>query len=283
MGDVTADLASRGARLEYWFIKVYARDLAFLVDYIVRRATGEAEVRVSLWVRGVGRVVRSTSTSWQTGAGITIEQNVLDDRRCAGAVGDVEWDLACDVEPVRVTPRVPGLSRLKPFDLEAILRPRVVFTGHVTVEGERFDLAKTYGTMTHYWGRRLPDRWQWISAGAVDGSGPAVEVMAMTSKLWGVGPSFPIGFLWTRESEEERLLISPMNGIITRSGELTDYLLVGRTPRRTTRLRCIADPGVYNDLGEGIMQTLHGTCTVGVDEAVLQAGMEYRVAPANRR
>ena len=42
-------LASRGAPLEYWFAKVHAPGLAFLVDLIVRRGVGAAEIRLSYW------------------------------------------------------------------------------------------------------------------------------------------------------------------------------------------------------------------------------------------
>ena len=68
-----------------------------------------------------------------------------------------------------------------------------------------------------------------------------------------------------------------MNGIITLGGDLTDFLLVGRRPSGVMRIRCAAEPGPYSDLGEGIHQTLHGTCTVGVGGAVLPAALEYRV------
>src|SRR6478752_7755718 len=108
MTEVAADLASRGARLEYWFIKLYAGDLAFLVDYIVRRRIGQAEVRVSLWVGASGRVLHNDTNSWHADSGITIGDNALDDRGCSGAVDDVEWSLTYRIEESRVTPRVPG-------------------------------------------------------------------------------------------------------------------------------------------------------------------------------
>ena len=41
------DFAGRDAPLEYWFFKVVSGDLAFLVDWIVCKELGEAEVRVS--------------------------------------------------------------------------------------------------------------------------------------------------------------------------------------------------------------------------------------------
>ena len=53
------------APLEYWFFKLQAGPLAFLVDFIIRRHIGQAEVRISLWVRGQGRVLRTSADSWQ--------------------------------------------------------------------------------------------------------------------------------------------------------------------------------------------------------------------------
>lgn len=56
---------SRGAPLEYWFVKVSSGDLAFLVDWIVRRDSTRAEVRISMWARRIGRVLRSQSGVWR--------------------------------------------------------------------------------------------------------------------------------------------------------------------------------------------------------------------------
>jgi hypothetical protein len=60
------DFESRGAPLEYWFFKFNHGHLAFLVDFITRRRQQQAEVRLSLWVRGNGRVERACSPSWRT-------------------------------------------------------------------------------------------------------------------------------------------------------------------------------------------------------------------------
>jgi hypothetical protein len=68
MPDPVNEFASRGAPLEYWFWKVNKGTLAFLVDFIIRRRTGRAEVRVSLWVDGRGRVERIDSDSWSADA-----------------------------------------------------------------------------------------------------------------------------------------------------------------------------------------------------------------------
>ena len=63
MSTVSQDVASRGAPLEYWFVKLHADGLAFLADFIVRRSIGQAEVRVSMWVRGQGTVARTYASS----------------------------------------------------------------------------------------------------------------------------------------------------------------------------------------------------------------------------
>ena len=52
------DIASTGARFEYWFFNFRAGDLSILIDFIVRPATtsSDVEIRISRWVRGAGSV-----------------------------------------------------------------------------------------------------------------------------------------------------------------------------------------------------------------------------------
>jgi Tocopherol cyclase len=287
MPTVSQDLAPRGAPLEYWFIKLHSGDLAFLVDFIVRRATGRAEVRVSLWVRQQGRVVRRYEPSWREQGGmVAIGDDLLDLSRSTGTVEDITWDLTYQVLDGRASPRVPVLGRLHPFDLELIGRPRVVFNGHVTVAGERFAMADAPGSLTHYWGRRLPDRWHWISANTFPGTDLTVEAVAMVTRLWGRQPSMAVGYLWSYQDGRQNILISPLNGLISITGSVDNYTLVARRPGRTVRLRCEAEPDRYNDLGEGIRQTLHGSCALverGLVERGLtdsRAGLEQRVQPS---
>src|SRR5437899_1899480 len=182
----SADVTSREAPLEYWFIKLHAGELAFLVDFIIRRQVGAAEVRVSVWVRRKGRVVRFPAAMWSANrAEVAIADNLLTEQASRGHVDDVEWDLRYDPGSARVAPAVPLLSAFHPFDLELISRPRVVFDGYVSVAGERFNVAEVEGLLTHYWGRRLPDSWRWLSAGGFGGTDLAVESVLMRSRLWG--------------------------------------------------------------------------------------------------
>lgn len=276
------DLASRDAPLEYWFLKLHAGDLAFLVDFIARRATGEAEVRPSLWVRGKGRAEHLRTASWSADRDrITVGECTLTSSMSRGSVADIEWQIEYDGGGSRVAPRVPILSRLHPFDLELVSRPRSRFTGHVTVAGERFNLRDSLGSVTHYWGRRLPDRWHWISANAFDDTDLVVEGVLMRTRLWGGRPAMTAGYLWTGEAGREHTLVSPLNGTIVLSGHPSDFTILAQGWRRTTRLRCTAEAISYNDLGEGIQQTLLGTCAIvtrGLTDR--RAGLEHRNWPA---
>ena len=259
------------APLEYWFIKLHAGELAFLVDFIVRRTTGEAEVRVSLWVRGAGRVARSVTPEWSTASGVVIGECRFGADHTAGACEDITWDLRYDPGPARAAPGVPLLGRA--FDMSLVSRPTAVFDGHVVVAGERFDVAAAAGSVTHYWGRRLPDRWHWISARP----GPVLEGVLMRTRLWGARPALTVGYLWMTEAGRERMVVSPLTGLIARAGTRTEYTLTARGPGGTIRLRCHAPSDRYNDLGEGIHQTLLGTCEIlGRGLVDPRAGLEYR-------
>lgn len=91
MPTLSEDLASRDAPLEYWFIKLHAGDLAFLVDFIARRATGEAEVRLSLWVQGSSRVERARTTSFRSAmAEVVVGDCAFTASTSRGAVDDIE-------------------------------------------------------------------------------------------------------------------------------------------------------------------------------------------------
>jgi hypothetical protein len=269
------DLASRNAPLEYWFIKLHAGDLAFLVDYIIRRASGRSEVRVSLWTAGRGRVARTYAEGRSSGADVFIGDDRFGPDRCTGSAPDIAWDLTYASRPGRAAPRVPLLDGA--FDMSLVSLPRTVFDGSVVVDGVRYDVAAAPGSVTHYWGRRLPERWHWISANGFPGTDLALECVLMRTRLWGRPPALTAGYLWTFRDGRDRLLVSPLTGRLTVAGQRTDYTLTARGPRITTRLRCSAPPEAYNDLGEGIRQTLLGRCAlVGTDDIDGRAGLEYR-------
>jgi hypothetical protein len=270
------DLESRSAPLEYWFLKFHAGDLAFLVDFIIRRATGRAEVRVSLWVRGEGRVARAVTSEWKAaGPDVATDAGTFGAGHSAGAVDDVSWELRYDAGMARAAPGVPPVDRA--FDMSLVSRPRSVFDGSVTVAGERFEVRGARGSLTHYWGRRLPDRWHWISATSFGDDDVTVEAVLLRTRLWGARPGMTVGYFWMADGDRTRMVVSPLSGLVTVSGQPTDYTLTARGPRGTTRLRCSAPAQRYNDLGEGIRQTLLGRCEIlGRGLVDPSAGLEYR-------
>jgi hypothetical protein len=83
------DLATRGALLEYWFWKVGTRDGAAIIDFILRRDTGQATIRAGTWSTVARPVAQLTSGTWATTAGgVRIDDARLDVRGSTGSAGD---------------------------------------------------------------------------------------------------------------------------------------------------------------------------------------------------
>ena len=164
------DLESRGAPIEYWFFKFNSGSLAFLVDFIVRRRHHQAEVRLSLWVRGTGRVERAYSASWRTNSTtVAIASCELGSGASRGAVADVEWQLGYQAGSARIDPAPLALKLLRPLDMQLLSRPQARFQGSVRVGQEQFAISDASGLLCHYWGARLPARWCWVSASNLGG------------------------------------------------------------------------------------------------------------------
>ena len=161
------------------------------------------------------------------------------------------------VQSVCIPPCHP-LSWLHPFDTDIINRPQARFAGTVRVGDRVFSVPETRGLISHYWGRRLMDRWWWISANRFDQPGIALEVSVARSRLWGMpAPAVNIGYLWLQTPTSSHMVKSPVNGIISVTGASRRFTVTqGRSPGRTIRLSCGAPLETYNDLGEGIRQTL---------------------------
>jgi hypothetical protein len=273
------DFRSRGAPLEYWFIKVSSGDLAFLVDWIVRRDSARAEVRISMWVRRIGRVLRSQSGVWrEDGTGVEICGCTLSPAHGTGELEDVRWDLACAPGPWVLQP-APVLARLlHPFDLELVARPRARFSGTVTVGGETFRVDDAAGTLVHYWGRRLPDAWLWVSADGVGEHDAAVEAALFHSRLWGAPkPAIAGGYVAVNDRGRTAQIVAPVYGRVTARGNETAFEIRARSWGRSMHLTARSPHATYNDLGEGIRQTLLGDLTVdGWGSCSGRAGLEIR-------
>jgi hypothetical protein len=153
------------------------------------------------------------------------------------------------------------------------------------VGDRQFSVPETQGLISHYWGRRLMDQWWWISASQFDQPGIALEVSVARSRLWGLrAPALKIGYLWLRTPNSSHMVKSPVNGIINVTGRPDQFTVTARSVTgRTVRLSCTASMDSYNDLGEGIRQTLLGTCAIeGLATAVGSAGLERRQPDQSR-
>jgi hypothetical protein len=275
------------ANLDYWFWKFHVGDLALLIDVIIRRRTGLGEVRVSQWLRGVPRVIHGASTAWSaTEREVRVGDTRLAPGRCVGGTGDVQWDLSWVAGDV-VSSLPALLARLQPFDTTLVVWPTARFGGSVQVGSERFDLNDVAGTFYHYWGRRLADRWVWLSATDFE-SAPQRRVeglIAAHTRLYGRVP-FPLpgSWLWTMDGRAQDAVVSGVSGIIsarvTATGvEVSSRSLAGR------KHRLVASWGTIQpiDIGEGIVQTMHADLVLdGEKAAPSSVGLEVRGYPHPR-
>jgi hypothetical protein len=273
-----SDLAVRGSPLEYWFFRLNAGRLAFLVDFIIRRSVGTAEVRVSLAVDGRGRVERRNADTWVArGDRVVISDCSFDGEGSKGRVGDIDWDIRQELGGSRIYPAVPPIRWMHPFDMEIVSRPKARFSGQVRVGDITFPCAQAPGMVSHYWGRRLPARWWWISANLFEDSDLAVEGLLAHTRVWSMA-AVNTGYLWIEHHGRRHLVIHALNGLIRVEGMPERFTLRARrlgTPGFT--VQCSASPDGYVDLGEGIKQTLLGTCLIeGLGEARGTAGLEFR-------
>lgn len=287
MEGVLDDFTSHATALNYFFFNFRAGELSFLVDFIQRRGDDESvELRLSYWVRGAGRVERESGSPLTRPNGVVATGFAsLDRDRSAGSVGDCRWDLGWTVGNARVHPTVPILGALHPGDLDIVIYPAARFEGWVEVAGERFDVRNRPGTFTHYWGRRLADRWVWVSAAEFPGEPDRrVEALQAWTRTWGRGPSYPFGYVWSTDGQHEDLTISPVTGLVTVRWNSDDPGVrtvagissagIGRTRHR---LEVSAPSSSFNDLGEGIRQTLLADLAIdGIQAVPATVGFERR-------
>ena len=273
------------AALDYWFWKFHVGDLAFLVDVIIRRRTGSSETRVSYWLRRTGSVLHETASAWSADATvISVGRTELRPGRSVGMAGDVRWDLQWSPGSTLVSPLRGLIARLEPFDTSMVVWPRARFTGTVQIGAERFDVQDVPGAFTHYWGRRLLERWVWLSATQFDGQPQRrlEGIVGGRSRLFGRLPSpVPISILWMTDGVRDEEIASAVNGIIrsmvTQTGVTIDARRLGGPRHHIVATWGEVPP---NDLGEGIVQTMHADLTFDEISAVPgSVGLEVRGHP----
>ena len=273
------DLAARGAPLEYWFWKVATPKGGAIVDFVVRRETGAAEVRVSTWRPGVHPVIHETSTDWTGDArGIRIGESHLDAAGSVGSAGDVRWEVRWELGDPQLAPRPDWFGPLHPFDMELAARPHAHLRGLLRL-GNRTLKLDGPGLVAHYWGRRLPDRWTWVSASGFDDDPDArLEVLLVSSRLWGGPLHVPAGYVWLSEGGRVQETVEPLTGAIrlTRDDHAVRISSIRADGRRHT-IECSAPATTFNEVGDGVEQSLSGDLSLdGRLRATGSVGLEFR-------
>ena len=278
--------APRATALDYWFWKFHVDDLAVLVDVILRRQTGTAEVRVSLWLGGVGRVIHAETADWSAGPGeVTAGPTRLRPGASSGTAEEVSWNLRWDDGATIVTPLHGLLARLEPFDTSILAWPLARFDGWVKVGDVRFEVHDVPGAFYHYWGRSLSSRWVWLSATSFEGEPDRrlEGIVQIRTRFLG-GPRYPatLGYLWSTDGERADLTVSTVNGLI-RTHAVPGGIAIETVRLGGPRHRVVATWGTVlpNDIGEGIVQTMHADAVIDGHRATpATVGLETRAWPS---
>lgn len=179
-----------------------------------------------------------------------------------------------DAGALVVDPRGGLLRHLRAFDLQLVSRPDASFSGWVEIAGERA-AVEARGLLCHYWGRRLPATWHWVSANV---PGVIVDAAFMQSRLWGLPwVRLGVGYVFIQAGGRRIFHVCPLNAVVRARGGHANFTIEAWRPGQRFILDCRGEPGGYNDLGLGILQTLRGDCVVaGVAALSGKVGLEAR-------
>jgi hypothetical protein len=253
---------------------MHTADLAFLVDLIVRRSDGTAEIRLSYWRNDTGTVTHETSRDWSADAsGVRVGACAIADGRCAGTSEGVGWDLR-----FRAGPRwlVPGraVSWLRAADMDIESSPGARLDGTVRIGATAFEVRDEPGLVAHYWGVRLPERWLWLSLN--DGEHD-IDALVARTRLWGLPwLRLDMGYAYTADRRGPRYVISPLTGLVRADVRGESARLRASAPGRGFHVSAASPRMTRNDLGEGITQTLVGTIAVDGRPSASRGGIETR-------
>ena len=266
-------LRARGAPLEYWFVRAQNDTLAFLVDFIIRRKQGTAEIRSSYWVRGKGRVAHDVSRTWEDlPAGLRIGTSLFDATSTSGRSNEVSWDLR--FAPGRWLEPGRAAAPLRIFDMQIASAPGSRLSGSVTVAGEAFTFDDSPGVVSHYWGVRLPDRWCWLS---LNTDAVAAEALVAYTRVWRTPLRLPIGYTYVRDALETRYVISPLTGAARATGPGAAINVRSWRPfGRGSSITATQGLTSANDVGEGITQSLVADGLVDGQRVAGRMGLETR-------
>lgn len=264
------------APLEYWFFKVNHERTALLVDWICRRTSDIGVIRISIHSPEGGEVLCSPHPAILRHGAPELAMEETSWQR-----GSVRWHLTIEATPDRIRPQIFPAEQLELFDMSLESAPSVTFDGWIEHHGERFPVAHASGMLSHYWGRRLPQEWWWLSANQFADADVSIECTVLRSRVWGTSVLAPIGYLYYRNGSRSRLIISPPSRL--KAAGLPDSFEVRAAPFGGAGITLKAKGRDYHSLGEGIINTLTGDLEVWEGgELVAQswgtAGLERRAS-----
>lgn len=206
------------------------RPLAFWIRYTVLVPTGRPEQAIGeLWAvffdGESGRHVVAKEEHPISSADLapdTLDVRIatarLDGRRAVGSVAGpmqaIGWDvtLAGGGAPMFLLPRA-GYDRAFPSAKSLVLRPNVVFTGDLDVDGRPVDVTGWQGSLNHNWGTRHTDHYAFGQVAGFDGS-PETFLEVVSARVR-VGPvRLPmVTCLSLRHEGRTHTLVDPVKGL----------------------------------------------------------------------
>ena len=274
------EFRSRGARLEYWFIKVRSGELSFLVDWIVRRGSGEAEVRISLFVRGAGRVLRTRAGAWRDSDATVARRRMHPDAAFLQR-GRRRRPLGPDLRPGRdeARPGAPAGQGAAP------VRPAACRASPCPVQRDDRRLRRDLHPRRR---RRDAEPLLGPAAARLAGCGCPPTGLATGTGWWRPRSSglasgatavaaSSVATPCSTTAASTTQILAPTYGHLTVDGTRESFEIDAWTRGRKVRLTASAPRSAFNDLGEGIHQTLLGDVTVhGWGSSRGSAGLEFR-------
>ena len=112
------------AALEYWYFKVNAGPTALIVDWIARRRANEHWLRVSIHSPHKREVLFEKRAVFMSDG-----HDFLSDRRTAGRLGDVSWELDIDPGADWIAPDIFPARLLRMLDIVGVSAPLATFSG----------------------------------------------------------------------------------------------------------------------------------------------------------
>ena len=166
----------RPGRYEVWYLTVAGR---FWIRYSLRVPTDpDEEGEAALWLATFTGTPRARKATFpleelrtpRAGWPLQLGPGLLGDTGASGEIEGASWQLTFSAEQRPFAYTRPAMRRLGLASTEVVVvKPSLVISGFVELDGERHELDSAPGQQAHLFGRRHADRWGWFHATLPDG------------------------------------------------------------------------------------------------------------------